>query len=159
LGADLAGYRAAGNGPSADADRLPLVSCIMPTYNRRRFLPLALQTFQAQDYPHKELLVLDDGTDPIGDLAEGQPGLRYGRLPSRIAIGAKRNLGCARAAGEVIAHWDDDDWYAPDRLRYQVGPLLGGAADVTGLENAFVLELPAGVFWTTEPALHRRMFV
>jgi glycosyltransferase involved in cell wall biosynthesis len=142
----------------AHAD-LPLVSCIMPTYNRRPFVVLALKAFSRQDYPNRELLIIDDGTDPVGDLAEGVRGVRYLRLASRTSIGAKRNLACRDAAGEIIAHWDDDDWYAPDRLRYQVGPLLEGRAELTGLENSFLLELPAGTFWTTSPELHQRMFV
>jgi glycosyltransferase involved in cell wall biosynthesis len=166
LGDDLPRYRAAlgatlpqSPGSSSDGGELPLISCIMPTYNRRRFIPLALEGFLAQDYPHKELLVIDDGSDPVGDLVEGLPGVHYLRLPARTSIGSKRNLACARAAGTILAHWDDDDWYAPERLRYQAGPLLRGEADVTGLENAYILDLPAGTFWTTDPRLHQRMFV
>lgn len=138
---------------------LPLVSCIMPTYNRRPFVPLALRYFLAQDYPNKELVIIDDGSDPLSDLVEGVPGVRYIRLSSRSSIGAKRNLACQHACGELIAHWDDDDWYAPDRLRYQAAPILAGEAELTGLENAFVLELTTGVFWRTQPDLHQRMFV
>jgi glycosyltransferase involved in cell wall biosynthesis len=137
---------------------LPLVSCIMPTHNRRTFLPLALRYFSYQDYPNKELLIIDDGTDSVGDLVNGLPGIRYLRLSARTSIGGKRNLACREARGEIIAHWDDDDWYAPDRLRYQIAPILAHEADMTGLENAFVLELPGGVFWTTRPQLHQRMF-
>jgi glycosyltransferase involved in cell wall biosynthesis len=146
-------------GTAALATALPLVSCIMPTNNRRAFLPLALRYFSSQDYPNKELLIIDDGTDPVGDVADGWPGVRYLRLPVRTSIGGKRNLACREARGEIIAHWDDDDWYAPDRLRYQIAPILAHEADLTGLENAFVLELPGGAFWTTRPQLHRRMFV
>jgi glycosyltransferase involved in cell wall biosynthesis len=153
LGDDFACYQA------ATTPALPLVSCIMPTYNRRSFVPLALAAFDAQDYPHRELLVIDDGSDPVGDLVEGRAGVRYVRLDRRATIGAKRNLACAQAAGAIIAHWDDDDWYASDRLRYQVMPIARGETDITGLENAFVLELPDGVFWTTRAALHQRMFV
>lgn len=47
----------------------PLISCVLPTYNRRRFIPLAPQCFLSQDYPDKELLLLDDGTDPVGEPA------------------------------------------------------------------------------------------
>ncbi len=144
---------------SESREVLPLVSCIMPTYNRRAFVRFALSYFLYQDYPNKELIVIDDGNDPVADLADGLPGVRYIRRPARMSIGAKRNLGCAEAQGEIIAHWDDDDWYAPDRLRYQVAPLLAGEGDLTGLENAFVLELPSGVFWTTQRRLHQRMFV
>jgi O-antigen biosynthesis protein len=141
------------------ASTLPLVSCIMPTNNRRAFLRLALRYFSYQDYPNKELLIIDDGTDRVGDIAEGLPGVHYLRLAARMSIGGKRNLACREARGEIIAHWDDDDWYAADRLSYQISPILAYEADLTGLENAFVLELPGGAFWTTRPQLHRRMFV
>lgn len=136
----------------------PLVSCIMPTYERRRYVPHALQSFLQQDYPNRELIIVDDGDDAIGDLVAALPNVRYFHV-ARTSIGAKRNLACKYAAGEIIAHWDDDDWYSPDRLRYQVMPILAGKADVTGLENAFVLELPRGEFWTTGPELHQRLFV
>jgi glycosyltransferase involved in cell wall biosynthesis len=138
---------------------LPLISCIMPTYNRRSFLALSLQTFESQDYPAKELIVLDDGSDRVGDLVEKVSNVRYIRLPTRTSIGAKRNRGCSEARGAIIAHWDDDDWYAPQRLRCQVAPLLSNEGDLTGLENSFVFELPAGKFWTTHANLHHRMFV
>jgi cellulose synthase/poly-beta-1,6-N-acetylglucosamine synthase-like glycosyltransferase len=62
---------------------LPLVSCIMPTYNRRRFVPEAIRLFLAQDYPKKELLVLDDGEDTIVDLIPNRPQIRYLRLDRR----------------------------------------------------------------------------
>ncbi|MDT5267881.1 MAG: hypothetical protein QOH49_67 [Acidobacteriota bacterium] len=145
--------------PPAARGAWPLVSCIMPTYNRRGFIPLAVENFLAQDYPRKELIVVDDGADEVGDLVRDLPGVRYERLAGRASIGAKRNVACEMAEGEVIAHWDDDDWYAPSRLRYQVRPLLADEADLTGLENSFVLQLPGGAFWTTQPQLHRRMFV
>ncbi|HSF28864.1 MAG TPA: glycosyltransferase [Candidatus Tectomicrobia bacterium] len=144
---------------ASSREELPLVSCIMPTNNRRAFLPLALRCFTYQDYPNKELVIIDDGTDSVRDLTDGLPGVRYLRLSTRTAIGGKRNLACKEARGEIIAHWDDDDWYAPDRLRYQIAPLLAHEADLTGLENAFILELPSGVFWTTRRQLHQRMFV
>jgi glycosyltransferase involved in cell wall biosynthesis len=156
LGDDGYFYRTPEAAPTA---AWPLVSCIMPTYNRRAFVPQALQYFLRQDYPNRELIIVDDGTDAIGDLAENLPGVRYLRLPARKSIGAKRNLACQHAQGEIVAHWDDDDWYSSDRLRYQVEPILAGKADLTGLENAFVLELPGGEFWTTNAQLHQRLFV
>jgi glycosyltransferase involved in cell wall biosynthesis len=136
----------------------PLVSCIMPTHDRRAFVPLALWGFARQDYPNRELLIIDDGTDPVGDLADGQPGVRYIRITRRLSIGDKRNLACREARGEVVAHWDDDDWYAPDRLRHQAGPILGDEADLTGLENTYTLYLPSGEFWKAPPQVHRQMF-
>ena len=66
---------------------LPLISCIMPTFNRRAFIPLALQHFLAQDYPNKELVIVDDGAETIGDLVNAVTGVRYIRLNQRLSIG------------------------------------------------------------------------
>ncbi len=46
----------------------PLVSCIMPTRDRRAFVPRAIAYFLRQDYANKELVIVDDGTDPVSDL-------------------------------------------------------------------------------------------
>jgi glycosyltransferase involved in cell wall biosynthesis len=137
----------------------PLVSCIMPTFNRRKFVELSLQSYADQEWSNRELVVVDDGTDPVEDLVAKIPGARYMRLDKRTSIGNKRNIACAEARGELIAHWDDDDWYARSRLTWQAAPILTGEADLTGLENRFVLALPSGDFWTTRRELHRRMFV
>jgi glycosyltransferase involved in cell wall biosynthesis len=90
-------------------DGLPLVSCIMPTCDRRRFLPAAIRYFLRQDFPNKELVIVDDGVDAVGDLASADARIRYVRLSRRATVGAKRNLACEHAAGDLIAHWDDDD--------------------------------------------------
>lgn len=136
----------------------PMVSCVMPTFDRPAFVALAIERFLAQDLAEKELIIVDDGARSAEEAARAA-GVRYLRPPRRLSIGAKRNLACAAAQGEVIAHWDDDDFYAPDRLRRQLEPIAAGAADLTGLANRFVLELPGRRFFTVSPALHRRMFV
>ena len=145
--------------PASPPQAQPLVSCIMPTCNRRRFIPLALERFREQSYRNRELIVVDDGSDAIGDLVRHEPAVRYIRLERRTSIGGKRNIACAEARGEIVAHWDDDDWYSRDRLTRQAAPILRGEADVTGLENRFVLQMPVGRFWTTNRQLHRSMFV
>jgi glycosyltransferase involved in cell wall biosynthesis len=145
--------------PASPPRSQPLLSCIMPTYNRRPFIPLALQRFREQSYPNRELIIVDDGSDAIGDLVRHEPAVRYIRLERRTTIGGKRNVACAEARGELVAHWDDDDWYSRDRLTRQAAPILRGEADITGLENRFVLQMPLGRFWTTNRQLHRSMFV
>ncbi len=45
----------------------PLVSCIMPTANRQRFIPTAISLFLRQDYPEKELVIIDDGEHSVVD--------------------------------------------------------------------------------------------
>lgn len=111
----------------------PLVSCIMPTCGRRRFVGRAIEYFLRQDYPNRELIVLDDGNDPVVDLIPDDRAIHYRRLEGRLAVGTKRNLACEAALGTIIAHWDDDDWYAPSRLTDQVDTLIATEADVCGL--------------------------
>jgi glycosyltransferase involved in cell wall biosynthesis len=137
----------------------PLVSCIMPTADRRRFVELALDHFERQDWPSRELIIVDDGFDSVEDLTRGRAGVRYLRVARKRSIGRKRNLACREATGMVIAHWDDDDWYAPDRLRRQVEPIVRGEAELTGLEMRYLLHLPSGEFWTAERQLHQKMFI
>jgi glycosyltransferase involved in cell wall biosynthesis len=69
----------------------------MPTANRRGFVERAIECFLRQDYESRELLVLDDGADRIGDVLPGDPRIRYLELPERLVLGAKRNRGCELA--------------------------------------------------------------
>jgi glycosyltransferase involved in cell wall biosynthesis len=147
-------------GISAQAPgRMPLVSCVMATYNRRHLLPRAIQYFLRQDYANRELLILDDGTDCVSDLIPGDPRIRYFRLPKKHSLGVKRNLGCGAADGEIVIFWDDDDWYAPNRITYQVTPIVDRQADMTALDNSLLFCLPTRQFWTCTTKLHERMFL
>lgn len=112
----------------------PLVSCVMPTYNRRNFIPHAVRYFLRQDYQNKELIIIDDGDDSVKDLIPEIPQIRYIRLDQKISLGAKLNLGCSYAQGEIMANWDDDDWYAAGRLTYQVNS-LNEQVDVCGINR------------------------
>ena len=116
-------------------DRSPLVTCAMPTADRRAFVPGAIDLFLRQDYLDAELLILDDGADAIGDLVPAHDRIRYVRETRKANVGVKRNRLCEMARGEVILHWDDDDWAAPWRVRYQVEQLLAAGADVCGLDR------------------------
>ena len=113
----------------------------MPTYNRREFVPLAIRYFQSQNYQNRELIIIDDGTDPIGDLVPNEWPIRYIRLDKKMTLGAKLNLGCEHARGSIIAHWDDDDWYAPWRLDYQLQGLYERGTDLCGINQLFYFDL------------------
>ncbi len=127
----------------------PFVSCIMPTYNRREFVPDAIRYFLRQDYESKELIIIDDGIDSIEDLVPENPGIRYLRLDKKHTIGTKRNMACEEASGEIIAHWDDDDWMAPHRLSYQVEALTRGGPelDLCGTNRLLFYDMNAGLAW------------
>jgi len=116
-----------------------LVSCIMPTRNRPHFAGQSISYFLRQDYPQRELIVLDDGDEPIADLIPRDDRVHYVRLPQRRPVGAKRNLACEISRGELIAHWDDDDWMAADRLSLQVNQLLHSGADALFSNRRMIL--------------------
>jgi len=126
---------------------LPLVSCVMPTANRRPYVAQAILYFQRQDYPNKELVILDDGEDSVADLGPRDPRIRYYRLPGQRTLGAKRNQCVEASRGDLILHWDDDDWMAPHRIRYQVEALLRDGAEVCGLPRLLFHEPASGRTW------------
>jgi glycosyltransferase involved in cell wall biosynthesis len=126
----------------------PSISCIMPTYDRPTFVPGAIAYFMRQTVADAELIIIDDGSQPVQDLIPADPRVRYLRLPERRPVGAKRNLACGLARGELVAHWDDDDWYAPDRLQRQAVALQEADAKLCGLNVV--------LFYDTRPNEGRR---
>jgi glycosyltransferase involved in cell wall biosynthesis len=114
-----------------------LVSCLMPTYNRRAFVPQAIACFLRQDYLDRELIVIDDGDDWVKDLIPSDLRIRYLHFPKKWNLGDKRNLCCSIAEGEVLMHWDDDDWHSPHRISAQMAPILSGEAPVTGTSTTY----------------------
>lgn len=113
----------------------PLVTCIMPTANRQKFIPLAISYFKAQSYPNKELVIIDDGLESVRNLIPEDPEIRYYYTAPLGTIGVKRNYACEKANGDIIMHWDDDDWYAADWVSKQVDALITSNADITGLNR------------------------
>ncbi len=63
-----------------------------------------------------------------------RPGVSYFRWP-RLLIGAKRNALCDAARGDIIIHWDSDDWSAPDRIGDQAERLAASGKPMTGYHS------------------------
>ena len=76
-------------------------------------------------------MILADG-QKVRDLVPESNRVRLIELANSSEIGRKRNFGCEHAAGDVIAHWDDDDYSAPDRLTRQIALLTQSGKAVTG---------------------------
>lgn len=119
----------------------------MPTYGRRQLALAAVERFLRQDLDAIELVVVDDSEQSLADGLPDDPRIVYVRLPTRHSIGAKRNIGFEAARGEVLANWDDDDWYAPRRLAYQLRSLRDSGADVVGLNQLLYVEPAAERAW------------
>lgn len=99
----------------------PLVSVIIPVYNGEAFIAEAVESALDQDYPHKEVIVVNDGSND-GTM---QVLRRFGdriRILDQVNGGPPRarNAGLAVAAGEYIAFLDADDVWLQGKLTAQV---------------------------------------
>jgi hypothetical protein len=99
----------------------PLVSVILPTYNRGWILTEAIDSVLAQDYQDYELIVVDDGsTDNTREILDA-----YGQdiivlRQANNGVSAARNRGIAEAGGQLVAFLDSDDLWLPRKLSRQV---------------------------------------
>ncbi|KQB42578.1 Glycosyl transferase [Flavobacterium aquidurense] len=125
----------------------PMVSCIMPTYNRSEFITNAINQFLDQNYPNKELIIIDDSERSIADLVPESSLITYIYLNEKLNLGSKRNMACQIAKGEIIIHLDDDDYYAPDWLQKQISFLTEKKLDITGLDAPVFHKKEEDSFW------------
>lgn len=104
----------------------PLVSVVLPTYNRPDYLRFALSSAVAQTYRHLEIIVQDNAgdIDPRAVLAGfADPRIRYHRNAAHVAQTANVLAGCARARGEYLAILSDDDAWHPSFVATLVAAL------------------------------------
>lgn len=99
---------------------LPLISCIVPIYNSERYLRRCIDSILAQDYPHYEIILVDDGsTDSSSRICD-----QYAAQYKSIIVYHKRNEGASlarkygldRATGDFVSFIDSDDWILPQYL-------------------------------------------
>lgn len=99
----------------------PLVSIIIPTYNRAWALKAAIDSVLAQDYPAIELIVIDDGsTDGTADLLKQYKGRLTVISQANGGVSAARNAGIRKCRGEFVALLDSDDEWRPGKISCQV---------------------------------------
>lgn len=125
----------------------PLVSAIMPIYGQPEMVELALASFLSQDWEPKELIVVDDSVESLRRMFVALPGVLYVRPPERQKIGKKRNLACELAQGEIIIHYDSDDWSAPNRITDQVTRLLESGKSVSGYHSMLFWDERLAAAW------------
>ncbi len=130
----------------------PLISCIMPTADRRQYVGCAIRSFLAQTWPNKELIVVDNGVDPIHDLIPEVVDIRYFRQDpqQKMTTGALRNKACEYVRGKFVAHFDDDDCSHPMRLKEQWKHTMGCDLPVVGYRSILFADEAARTAWVFE---------
>lgn len=119
----------------------PLVSVIIPTYNRSELVCSTIDSILAQSYVPVEIIVVDDGSsdDTVNTVTQ-----RYGAkiivrtLPHSGLPAVSRNEGIRIARGEFVAFCDSDDLWNPDKLEQQMNAVTGGGFNFA-CSNAAVL--------------------
>ena len=125
------------------------VSLITPTANRSHYLPVLYDCICQQRAVNWEWLVFDDTPQPdawMMQLAQTDTRITYIHSATPVSIGEKRNELIEHAQYDYIAHFDDDDHYAPDYLRVMVGNLVDNQADLIKL-SVFYLRAPTQNFF------------
>jgi glycosyltransferase involved in cell wall biosynthesis len=130
------------------------VSVVTPTHGRESHLPRLYSSFKEQTHQNVELLIYDDSDTPSPFIASlRDPSVKYIYSRSRVPLGAKRDRMVREAAGDVIAQFDDDDYYAPDYITTMVARL--GTSDLVKLSGWYLFDSRNRTFyyWDTRHVL------
>jgi len=130
----------------------PLVSVIVPTYNRPEMLAEALQSILNQTFRDFEIIVINDAgvnVDPLIKHFSSHGTFRYINKETNQGIAAARNSGIRIARGKYIAYLDDDDIYYPDHLQTLVDFLEGSLFQVAYTDSYRAVQEKTGNTQTT----------
>jgi glycosyltransferase involved in cell wall biosynthesis len=111
----------------------PVVSVVIPTYNRARMVGNAIQSVMAQTFGNWELLVIDDGSADdtrVVVSAFRDTRLSFHRLDRNRGQSAARNTGINLARGTYVSFLDSDDEWFPEKLAREVAAFEAGGEAV-----------------------------
>lgn len=114
----------------------PVISIIIPVYNGQDYLENGIRSIQAQTYPQKEIIIVDDGsTDHTRDVCRKLT-QKYDNIQVILlhdeGVSAARNAGIDRAGGEYLMFVDADDRLHPEMLKSLYDTLKGTSSDMSG---------------------------
>jgi glycosyltransferase involved in cell wall biosynthesis len=138
---------------SSESTPLPLVSCLCVTRGKPDKLARALRCFEAQTYPHRELVLLVEEDDaptlaavdvyrrnPHGENVQ----VHVVSVAPKLPLGELRNRAIAICRGDYFCQWDDDDWFHADRVAAQVAAVTGAFQSATMLTNWLMFDANGG---------------
>lgn len=132
-----------------------LVSGLCVTANRPALLERAVAWWRAQEWPRKELVIVDGSRPDCRLDFSSASDVRHIVLEPDRDMGAKHNLALEAAQGDVLAYVDDDDWFSPRRIVRQLEPIAMGKATITGIKRDVVVYTPGGRFVRFRPPVFR----
>jgi glycosyltransferase involved in cell wall biosynthesis len=125
----------------SSGSRIPVVSVIIPTYNRAHSIGKSIKSILTQSYQNFEIIVVDDrSTDNTEEIVKSfnDPRIKYIKHQHNSGAAVARNTGMENSSGRYIAFLDSDDEWLPQKLTKQVELLQQSKPEVgvvyTGME-------------------------
>lgn len=112
----------------------PLVSVIIPTYNRGSIIEKSINSVLNQTYESFELIIVDDGsTDNTEDViyAINDKRLKYIKLEKNCGMCCARNIGTKHSKGDYIAIHDSDDLWVRNKLERHIKFMIDSKSDLS----------------------------
>lgn len=121
-----------------------LVSVVMATYNRSKFIGRGIKSVLDQTYKNLELIIVDDNANILDERRKTEEVVqsfndeRIKYIKNEINLGgaATRNVGIYAARGQYISFLDDDDMYLPDKLKVEVCRMIDNNWDFCCMDGA-----------------------
>ena len=118
----------------------PLVTVIIPLYNKQRHLRRCVSSILAQSYPNLEVIIIDDhstdgSTARAEAIARQHPSIRLISNPGNLGLFETRYVGIRQAGGEYITFVDADDWLETGAIRDMVELMLEHGVDLVQLRH------------------------
>ncbi len=97
----------------------PLVSIIIPNYNKEEFLSICIQSVLNQTYKNFEIIIIDNfssdrSLDVIKKFIDAR--INLFQFQNNGIIAASRNFGIKKSNGKYLAFLDSDDYWMKDKL-------------------------------------------
>ncbi len=115
---------------------MPLVSVVIPAYNREKFIIPAIESVKAQGIHDIEIIVVDDcSTDDTVEkvLSVNESRIRLIRHEVNKGEAGARNTGVRESLGKYVAYLDSDDQWLPGKLEAQLAYMENASSDVGGV--------------------------
>lgn len=114
----------------------PLVSVIIPVYNRENLIKKSIDSVLCQTYKNLEVIIIDDeSTDNTGEVVKqiNDERIKYYKNEKNLGPSGSRNKGIELSEGEFIAFQDSDDEWKMDKLEKQVILILNSPGSIAAV--------------------------
>ena len=120
-----------------------LVSVILPTYNRAKVLPRAIESVLGQTYDNIELIIVDDGSrdntkEIVKEFQRQDDRILYLQNKRNLGANVARNIGIMNSNGEFIAFIDSDDIWVPWKLERQIETIRRSLGSCSIVYSGFI---------------------